>query len=87
VSYQRRRFEVPLGLTGTRIRLVVDPHSEQVIAVERHDGEPLGPATARSMCTPTRAAGAAQAHLSPPRAALAPLPAPSRPCISATSRK
>jgi transposase InsO family protein len=46
VSYQGRRFEVPLGLTGQRIRLVVDPHSEQVIAVENHDGEPWGPATA-----------------------------------------
>lgn len=46
VSYSGRYFEVPLGLTGERIRLVVDPHSEHVIAVEDHHGRALGPATA-----------------------------------------
>lgn len=46
VSYAGQRFEVPLGLTGQRIHLVVDPHTEQAIAVEDARQRPLGPATA-----------------------------------------
>ena len=46
VAYQGRRFEVPYALAGLRIHLVVDPHSEQVIAVENSEGEIVGKATA-----------------------------------------
>lgn len=46
VSYQGRRFEVPLGLTGRHVRLVVDPHTEHAIAAEDAEGQALGPVTA-----------------------------------------
>jgi hypothetical protein len=46
VAYQGKRFEVPYALAGLRIQLVVDPHSEQVIAVENSEGEIVGKATA-----------------------------------------
>lgn len=45
VSYQGLRYEVPLGFTRQSIQLVVDPHTEQAIAVEDDDGRVLGPVT------------------------------------------
>jgi putative transposase len=42
VSYQGSRFEVPYELSGQRVRLVVDPHAQQVLAVEDTDGQPRG---------------------------------------------
>jgi transposase InsO family protein len=45
VSYQGRDFEVPYELSGKNVRLVVDPHAEQVVGVEDNDGESLGTAT------------------------------------------
>lgn len=45
VSYQGSRFEVPYELSGCSVRLLVDPHAEQVIGVEDDDGESLGAAT------------------------------------------
>jgi len=44
VSYTSRRFEVPYELSGKSVRLVVDPHTKQVISVENKDGEYLGAA-------------------------------------------
>lgn len=44
VSYQSRKFEVPYELSGKQIRLVVDPHTKQVISVEDEQGEYLGAA-------------------------------------------
>jgi len=46
VSYAGQRFEVPLGLTGKRVHLVVDAHTQLAIAVEDDQQRPLGPATA-----------------------------------------
>jgi putative transposase len=45
VSYQGARFEVPYALSGRCVRLVVNPHSGQVVGVEDDDGHPLGAAT------------------------------------------
>lgn len=45
VSYQGSRFEVPYELSGRSVRLVVDPHAEQVVAVEDEEGASLGAAT------------------------------------------
>jgi len=45
VSYHGRAFEVPYELSGKRIWLVVDPHTEQVVGVEDEAGNPLGAAT------------------------------------------
>jgi len=45
VSYLERRFEVPYELSGQSVRLVVDPHTRQVIGVEDDNGESLGAAT------------------------------------------
>jgi putative transposase len=45
VSYHGRAFEVPHELSGKRIWLVVDPHTEQVVGVEDDAGTPLGAAT------------------------------------------
>jgi transposase InsO family protein len=46
VSYQGTRFEVPYEFSGQSVRLVVDPHTRQVIGVEDDNGESLGAATA-----------------------------------------
>jgi hypothetical protein len=45
VSYQGARFEVPYELSGRTVRLVVDPHTRQVLGVEDDNGESLGAAT------------------------------------------
>ena len=45
VSYQGRDFEVPYELSGKTVRLVVDPHVQQVVGVEDEDGNSLGAAT------------------------------------------
>jgi transposase InsO family protein len=45
VSYGGRFFEVPFELSGQRVHLVVDPHSETVVGVEDEKGESLGQAT------------------------------------------
>jgi len=45
VSYQGERFEVSYELSGRFVRLVVDPHTRQVLGVEDADGQPLGVAT------------------------------------------
>ena len=46
VSYQGVRFEVPYELSGRSVRLVVNPHTGQVLGVEDDNGESLGTATA-----------------------------------------
>jgi putative transposase len=46
VSYLGRRFEVPYELSGRTVRLVVDPHAQQVVGVEDAAGQSLGQATA-----------------------------------------
>jgi len=45
VSYLGQRFEVPYPLSGRSVRLVVDPHTTQVIGVEDDKGASLGEAT------------------------------------------
>ena len=45
VSYQGRDFEVPYELSGKTVRLVVDPHLQQVVGVEDEDGNSRGAAT------------------------------------------
>lgn len=45
VSYQGRDFEVPYELSGKNVRLVVDPHAEQVMGIEDDEGKSLGAAT------------------------------------------
>lgn len=45
VSYEGVRFEVPFELVGKTVRLVVDPHTQQVLSVESDTGESLGRAT------------------------------------------
>lgn len=45
VSYEGVRFEVPFELTGKTVRLVVDPHTREVLGVESDTGESLGKAT------------------------------------------
>ena len=45
VSYQGRDFEVPYELSGKNVRLVVDPHTEQVMGVEDDEDNSLGAAT------------------------------------------
>jgi hypothetical protein len=45
VSYQGSDFEVPYELSGKTVRLVVDPHVQQVVGVEDEDGNSLGAAT------------------------------------------
>jgi hypothetical protein len=45
VSYQGRHFEVPYELSGKTVRLVVDPHVQQVVGVEDEDGNSCGVAT------------------------------------------
>ena len=45
VSYQGRDFEVPYELSGKMVRLVVDPHVQQVVGVEDEDGNSRGAAT------------------------------------------
>jgi hypothetical protein len=44
-SYQGCDFEVPYELSGKTIRLVVDPHVQQVVGVEDEDGNSRGAAT------------------------------------------
>jgi len=44
VSYQGASFEVPYALAGRFVRLVVDPHAQQVLGVEDDDGQSLGAA-------------------------------------------
>jgi hypothetical protein len=46
VSYLGQRFELPYGLAGQSVQLVVDPHAQRVIGAETPSGEPLGAATA-----------------------------------------
>lgn len=45
VSYEGRQFEVPYELTGSTVTLVVEPHSQTIIAVESVHGKFLGAAT------------------------------------------
>jgi transposase InsO family protein len=45
VSFHGRLFEVPYELAGKTVRLVIDPHSGDVIGVEDNDGASLGAAT------------------------------------------
>jgi transposase InsO family protein len=45
VSYEGARFEVPYELSGRTVRLVVDPHTRQVVGVEDDNGASLGAAT------------------------------------------
>jgi hypothetical protein len=45
VSYQGRDFEVPYELSDKTVRLVVDPHLQQVVGVEDEDGNSRGAAT------------------------------------------
>ena len=45
IAYQSQFFEVPYELSGQKVRLVVEPHSGQVIGTEDAGGSPLGPAT------------------------------------------
>jgi putative transposase len=45
VSYQGAAFEVPYALVGQWVRLVVDPHTQQVLGVEDDNGQSLGAAT------------------------------------------
>jgi putative transposase len=45
VSYQGSDFEVPYELSGKSVRLIVDPHTQQVVGVEDEDGNSLGAAT------------------------------------------
>jgi putative transposase len=45
VSYQGSDFEVPYELSGKSVRLIVDPHIQQVVGVEDEDGNSLGAAT------------------------------------------
>jgi len=45
VSYQGRDFEVPYELSGKTVRLVVDPHVQQVVGVEDENGTSRGAAT------------------------------------------
>ena len=45
MSYQGRDFEVPYELSGKTVRLIVDPHLQQVVGVEDEDGNNLGAAT------------------------------------------
>jgi transposase InsO family protein len=45
VSYQGNDFEVPYELSGKTVRLVVDPHVQQVVGVEDEDGNSFGAAT------------------------------------------
>ncbi len=45
MSYQGNDFEVPYELSGKTVRLVVDPHLQQVVGVEDEDGNSRGAAT------------------------------------------
>lgn len=45
LSYQGRFFEVPYALSGRCVRVVVDPHSGQALAVEDTEGNALGAVT------------------------------------------
>ena len=45
VSYQGAAFEVPYALVGQWVRLVVDPHTQQMLGVDDDDGQSLGAAT------------------------------------------
>ena len=45
VSYLGAHFEVPYALSGTKVALVVDPHSARVIGLEDAHGQHLGAAT------------------------------------------
>lgn len=45
VSYQGNDFEVPYELSGKTVRLVVDPHVQQVVGVEDEDGNRCGSVT------------------------------------------
>jgi putative transposase len=45
ISFQSNRFEVPFELVGKTVRIVVDPHTESVIAVESKEGQHLGHVT------------------------------------------
>jgi putative transposase len=45
VAYLGQDFEVPYELSGKRVRLIVDPHAQQVIGVEDEGGNRLGTAT------------------------------------------
>jgi len=45
IAYQGERFEVPYELSGQKIQLVIDPHTEEAISVEDDDGKSLGKVT------------------------------------------
>ncbi len=45
VSYEGARFEVPSALCGRSVRLVVDPHTTEVLGVEDDNGDSSGAAT------------------------------------------
>jgi len=45
VSFNGQFFEVPYELTGKTIVVVVDPHTEQPLAIESKTGKPLGEIT------------------------------------------
>lgn len=45
VSFNGQFFEVPYELTGKTIVVVVDPHTEQPVAIESKTGKPLGEIT------------------------------------------
>lgn len=49
VAYLGQRFELPYGLAGQSVQLMVDPHAQRVIGAETPRGEPLGAATALDM--------------------------------------
>ncbi len=54
VSYKGERFEVPFELVGKTVRLVVNPHTEQVLGIESDTGESLGQATPLDTLANTR---------------------------------
>ena len=51
VSFQGQYFEVPFELVGKKVRLVVDPHTDSVMAVESIEGKHLGQATPLDLAT------------------------------------
>jgi putative transposase len=44
VAYLGKRFEVPYELSGKSIQLVIEPHAEQLISLEDHEGKAIGKA-------------------------------------------
>ena len=45
VSLNGKLYEVDYLLSGSKIQLVIDPHSQTVVSVESQEGKPLGQAT------------------------------------------